>query len=90
MFNGAKATVGVRHGTPHTCGHTAASWLFQAGVPLIEVARQLGHSRIQMTMRYAHLAPDNHAAVTGAWSAMTHQGRTSKPLSGRARRSATT
>ncbi len=73
MFEAAKSAAGIRHGTPHTCRHTAASWLVQAGVPLLEVARQLGHSSIQMTIRYAHLAPDNHAAVTSAWSTMTHQ-----------------
>lgn len=67
MFDAAKTQAGVGHGTPHTCRHTAASWLVQAGVPLLEVSRQLGHSSIQMTMRYAHLAPDNHDSVTGAW-----------------------
>jgi hypothetical protein len=29
------------------------------GVPLAVVSRYLGHADIQMTMRYAHLSPDN-------------------------------
>jgi len=34
-----------------------------AGVPLIEVRDLLGHSSIEMTERYAHLAPENVRAA---------------------------
>ncbi|WP_101784268.1 tyrosine-type recombinase/integrase [Nonomuraea indica] len=61
----------------HDCRHTAASWLVQAGVPLYDVQKLLGHSSYQTTMRYAHLAPDAHDAVEDAWSKIiTHQRRT--------------
>lgn len=43
----------------HSLRHTFASWLAMAGVPLITVARLLGHSTTQMTERYSHLAPDH-------------------------------
>jgi site-specific recombinase XerD len=41
----------------HTLRHTFASWLVQAGFPLALVSQMLGHSGINVTMRYAHLAP---------------------------------
>ena len=44
---------------PHDLRHTCATWLVQAGATIREVAELLRHADIQMTMRYAHLSPDN-------------------------------
>ncbi|MBN2561754.1 MAG: site-specific integrase [Phycisphaerae bacterium] len=41
----------------HALRHTFASWLVADGVPLPVVQALLGHSTIEMTMRYSHLAP---------------------------------
>ena len=44
---------------PYALRHTAASWLAQAGVPLVEIAAFLGHSDTRMVERhYVHLHPD--------------------------------
>ena len=49
----------------HTLRHTFASWLVQDGTPLFTVSKLMGHSSIQMTMRYAHLAPDHLRQAAG-------------------------
>lgn len=43
----------------HTLRHTTCSRLVQAGVPLVVVQNWMGHSTIETTMKYAHLAPDS-------------------------------
>ena len=42
----------------HDLRHTFASLLVNKGVSLYEVQTLLGHGSVQMTQRYAHLAPD--------------------------------
>lgn len=59
-FKAACIRAGLDNVTPHTLRHTAASWMVQAGVPVFEVARYLGHTSSAMVERtYGHLAP-NH------------------------------
>lgn len=48
---------GLRDVQWHALRHSFASHLVQKGVPLKAVQELLGHSTIEMTMRYAHLAP---------------------------------
>jgi len=63
-FNEALAEARVKDYSWHCNRHTFASRLVMAGVDLRTVAELMGHSSIQMTMRYAHLAPQhNRAAV---------------------------
>jgi integrase len=50
----------------HTFRHTFASWLVQAGTPLMVVSTLLGHKTLTMTQRYAHLAPDQARAAVCA------------------------
>ena len=50
----------------HDLRHTGASWMVQAGVPLYEVQKILGHASISMTQRYAHFTPDHLRAAVEA------------------------
>jgi integrase len=57
-FRAACKRAGLEKVTPHTLRHTAASWMVQAGVPLFDVARYLGHTSTAMVeSTYGHMAP---------------------------------
>ena len=57
VFDRARRDAKLKDITIHTLRHTYASRLVMKGAPLAHVSKLLGHSKIQMTMRYAHLAP---------------------------------
>jgi integrase len=44
----------------HDLRHTFASWARQAGADIADICEALGHASISMTMRYAHIKPDEH------------------------------
>lgn len=62
-FDGACQRAGLKDFHPHDLRHTCAAWLVQAGVTIREVAELLRHSDIRVTMRYAHLSPENVRAA---------------------------
>jgi site-specific recombinase XerD len=56
-FEPAVTEAGIADFTWYCLRHTFASRLAMAGVDLRTIADLMGHQTIQMTMRYAHLAP---------------------------------
>jgi len=62
-FDPAVRKAGVSFFTWYCLRHTFASRLVMAGVDLRTVAELMGHKTIQMTMRYAHLAPAHKLAA---------------------------
>jgi site-specific recombinase XerD len=62
-FEPAVKVSGVQNYTWHCNRHTFASRLVMAGVNLRTVAQLMGHRTIQMTMRFAHLAPDHQQSA---------------------------
>ena len=57
FFQKGLQKAGIRGTTWHTLRHTFASRAVMAGVDIRTVQELMGHSRITMTMRYAHLSP---------------------------------
>jgi len=57
-FNNACRRAGIKNLRFHDLRHTFATRLVLAGVDLATVSKLLGHSSIQMTMRYAHPTPE--------------------------------
>jgi len=57
-FKNACDKAGIKNLTFHDFRHTFATRLVLSGVDLASVSKLLGHSSIQMTMRYSHPTPD--------------------------------
>lgn len=53
----ATARAGIKGVTPHTLRHTTASRLAQGGLGMLQLQQFMGHSSLNTTQRYAHLAP---------------------------------
>lgn len=47
----------------HDLRHTFASWARQRGADIADISDALGHSSIQMSMRYAHVKADEHVTA---------------------------
>ncbi len=65
-FRAACRRSGIEDFRFHDLRHTFASWAVQNGADLYRISRILGHSTLQMTTRYAHLATKHlHEVVKG-------------------------
>lgn len=72
--------------TWHCNRHTFASRLVMAGVDIRTVAALLGHSTIQMTMRYAHLAPNREQQAVDRLVSESSQSVVTKSATRRSKR----
>jgi integrase len=62
----AKEVIGVTDAdfVFHSCRHTCATRMVQAGIDVLTIKKMLGHKSLQTTMRYAHVsAPDLRKAL---------------------------
>lgn len=56
-FGRACRAAGIKDFSWHCLRHTFGSRLAMAGVPIRQIAELMGHTELQTTLRYAHLAP---------------------------------
>jgi len=68
-FNPCLKKAGIMDYHWHDNRHTACSRWVMGGVPLAAVATYVGHSTIQMTMRYSHLMPGANQKATDVMDA---------------------
>ncbi len=66
-YNKACKSAGISDFKPHDLRHTFASWLAQSGVcSLHQLQQVMGHSKVDMTLKYAHLLPEHLDGVASS------------------------
>ncbi len=53
----ATQRAGIKDASFHTLRHTCASWMAQAGAPILSIRDFMRHTSVVQTERYMHLAP---------------------------------
>ena len=68
----------IKHFRWHDLRHTWASWLVQSGVPLLALKEMGGWEKLEMVMRYAHLATEHLQSHADALDTIWAQAQTGK------------
>ena len=74
-FVEARKRAGLKDLHFHDLRHTFGSHLVMAGADLATVSKLMGHTKIAMTMRYAHLAPRHLAEAVAKLDSKLAQNR---------------
>ncbi len=69
-WEAARAKVDIADFRFHDLRHTFATWLGERGVRIEVVSKLLGHSNIQVTMKYLHVFEHNRRAAVAALPAL--------------------
>lgn len=59
-FEKAVKAAGLTDFRFHDLRHTCATWMRMAGTDIADICEALGHSSVAVTMRYAHIEPEEH------------------------------
>jgi integrase len=70
---------GVDDVTPHVLRHTAATWMMQNGVDMLEAGRFLGMTTRTLESTYAHFRPDHLSGAKAAFSRQRFANDTREP-----------
>lgn len=89
-FKRALRKAGITGFRFHDARHHMASWYVMEGGNILHLQKILGHESVQMTERYAHLAPDFIEAATrvldghiqGCWAHSGHTGNSRQECNG--------
>ena len=77
-FKQACEKAGIKDMRFHDLRHTAATLMVMGGIDLVTVKEILGHSDIQMTMRYAHPTPENKRKAVNVLASIFESGQEEK------------
>lgn len=72
-LNGVCALAGISGFRCHDLRHTYASWALASGAHLATLQKLLGHSDINMTMRYSHTSSQDMVTATENFAALIEQ-----------------
>lgn len=71
VWTPALQSAGLSDVTPHALRRSVGSWLADAGVPILDIASYLGHTRAQVTLKhYARSLDDRGVRVAAAIEAL--------------------